>query len=296
MAAEVALVGLGNMGVAVAERLLDAGRELAVHNRTPGRDDAVVARGATRLDSAGAALAEAEVCLTLLSDDAAVEQVAGEVLEGARPGATLVEMSTISVGASARVAEDAAAHDVAYLRAPFSGNPGTVRTGKAAIFVSGPADAAERCTPLLESIAPTVRYVGDDERARVLKLVLQILIGGTAELLAEAVVLGESAGLDRGTLLDVVGASVVGSPFVAYKSDALRNDDYAATFTTAMMRKDVDLVLELAGRGDVDLPITGEVRAVLEAACEGGHADDDFISVILELQERAGARSPVKDR
>jgi 3-hydroxyisobutyrate dehydrogenase-like beta-hydroxyacid dehydrogenase len=267
-----------------------------VFNRTPGRDDELVARGAARLDSAGAALAETDVCLTLLADDAAVEAVAREILEGARAGTTLVEMSTISVAASARVAEAAAEHDVAYLRAPFSGNPGAVRAGKAAIFVSGPAAASERCTPLLESVAPTVRYVGEDERARVLKLVLQILIGGTAELLAEAVVLGESAGLDRGTLLDVVGASVVGSPFVAYKSDALRDDDYSATFTTAMMRKDVDLVLELAGQGGIDLPITAEVRSVLEAACEGGHADDDFISVVLELKERSGARIPVKDR
>jgi 3-hydroxyisobutyrate dehydrogenase-like beta-hydroxyacid dehydrogenase len=296
MAAEVALVGLGNMGIAVAERLLDAGHTLAVYNRTPGRDEELVARGATRLESAGDALQAADLCLTLLSDDAAVEAVAAAVLEGARRGTTLVEMSTISVAASARVADAAAAHDVAYLRAPFSGNPGAVRAGKAAIFVSGPADAAERCTPLLESIAPTVRYVGEDERARALKLALQILIGGTAELLAEAVVLGESAGLDRATLLDVVGASVVGSPFVAYKSDALRNDDYSATFTTAMMRKDVDLILDLARQAGVELPITAEVRDVLEAACEHGHADDDFISVILELQERSGARIPVKDR
>jgi 3-hydroxyisobutyrate dehydrogenase-like beta-hydroxyacid dehydrogenase len=287
MAAPVALVGLGNMGQAVAERLLDAGRPLHVHNRTPGRDESLVARGATRLDSAADALASADVCLQLLADDAAVEAVAGEVLAGAQPGTLLVDMSTISVAASARVADAAAERGVDYLRAPVSGNPTAVRAAKASIFVSGDEAAATRCEDVLREIAPTVRYVGEGERARVLKLALQILVGGTAGLLSEAVVLGEAAGLDRRTLLEVVGASAVGSPFVHYKTAPLLEDDYAATFTTAMMRKDVDLVLDLAGDTAVDLPLTGELRAVLGSAIEHGHGDEDFISLVLELQERA---------
>jgi 3-hydroxyisobutyrate dehydrogenase len=287
MAAPVALVGLGNMGLAVADRLLEAEHELVVHNRTPGRDDDLVARGARRLASAGDALAEADVCLLVLADDDAVEAVAGEVLARARPSTVLIEMSTISVSASARLADAAAAHEVDYLRAPFSGNPTAVRGGTASIFVSGPADVAERIEPLLRSIAPTVRYVGEGERARALKLVLQILIGGTAELLAEAIVLGEAAGIDRRTLLDTIGASVVGSRFVEYKTEPLLRGDYSATFTTAMMRKDVDLVLDLAGNVGVELPVTVELRPLLDAACEAGHADEDFLSLALALEERS---------
>jgi len=287
MAAQVALVGLGNMGSAVADRLLEAEHELLVHNRTPGRDDDLVARGARRLASAGDALAEADTCLLVLADDDAVEAVAAEVLDRARPGTTLIEMSTISVAASARLSAAAAAHEVEYLRAPFSGNPTAVRGGTAAIFVSGPPDVAERAEPLLRSIAPTVRYVGEGERARALKLVLQILIGGTAELLAEAIVLGEAAGIDRRTLLDTIGASVVGSRFVEYKTEPLLRGDYSATFTTAMMRKDVDLVLDLAGDVGVELPVTVELRPLLDAACEAGHADEDFLSLALALEERS---------
>src|SRR5205823_1918353 len=132
--------------------------------------------------------------------------------------------------------------------------------------------------PLLEAVAPTVRYVGEGEAARVLKLVLQVLLGGTAELLAEALVLGEAAGIERKALLEVIGASVVGSQFVEYKTGPLLEDDYGATFTTAMMEKDVDLVLDLFAEVGVELPLTRELCSLLEAASEAGHADEDFIS------------------
>ena len=298
-AGPVALVGLGNMGTAVGERLLDAGAELFVYNRSGGRDEALLARGASRLGSAADALQTAAVCVLTLADDTAVEAVAlgsDGVLAGARPATALIEMSTISVAASRRVGEAAAGRGVGYLRAPFSGNPTAIRAGKAVIFVSGPADVETRCDPILRAITPTVHNVGEGEQARVLKLALQILIAGTTELLSEAVVLGEAAGLDRKALLDVVNQSVVGSPFVEYKSGPLLRDDFSATFTTAMMMKDVDLVLDLARSVEVELPVTEELRSLLDAACEGGHADQDFMALVLELKERSGARTPTRNR
>jgi 3-hydroxyisobutyrate dehydrogenase-like beta-hydroxyacid dehydrogenase len=287
------------MGTAAAERLLDAGVELFVFNRTGGRDAALIERGATRLASAAEALGVADLCLLTLADDGAVEAVAGGdqgVLAGARPGTTLVEMSTISVAASERIAEQAEAQGVGYLRAPFSGNPSAVRSGTAVIFVSGDADLAERCDSVLRAIAPTVRYVGEGEQARVLKLVLQILIGGIVELLAEAVVLGEAAGLERAQLLEVVNASVTGSTLTRYKSEPLLQDDFSPTFTTAMMRKDIDLVLELARALEVELPLTGELRSLLDAASANGHAEEDFMSLVLELKERSSGAQTMRNR
>lgn len=295
----VAVVGLGHMGLAIAERIIDAGYPVAAANRTPGRDSALVERGATRLDSVAAALVHAQVCVTSLADDMAVQAVIlgdGGILDRAPAGTTLVEMSTISVAASAEVAEAAAEAGVQYLRAPISGNPAAVRSGKAAVFVSGPAEEAARQEKLLLAIAPAVRYLGDGEQARVAKLALQVLIGGTAELLAEALVLGESAGVDRKTLLEVIGASVVGSKFVEYKTEPLLRDDYSATFTTDMMRKDVDLVLDLAGETGAELPFTSELRSLLEETSESGHGDDDFISLVVQLNERVGAPRPRRDR
>lgn len=289
----VSLVGLGNMGQAIGERLAEAGYPLLVANRSAGRDGELIARGASPLGSVASALVDADVCVTSLADDDALAAVVcGEhgILVHARRAGILIETSTVSVAASERAARAAEAAGVEYLRAPFSGNPGAIRAGTAAIFVSGDRATADACDDLLRAIAPTVRYVGEGEAARTLKLVLQVLIGGTAELLAEALVLGEAGGIDRGTLLDVIGASVVGSRFVAYKSEPLMRDDFSATFTTAMMAKDVDLVLDAAEESGVELPLTGRLRSLLATACDGGHADKDFMALILQLRDGLDAR------
>jgi 3-hydroxyisobutyrate dehydrogenase-like beta-hydroxyacid dehydrogenase len=246
----VAVVGLGKMGEPIAERVLEAGFPLSVFNRTAARAEPLARRGATVLGSAREALARADVCVTSLADDGALDAVLlGEdgVLAGARPGTVLVEMSTVSVAASERVAERAEAAVVEYLRAPVSGNPTAVRGGTLTVVVSGPEQVAAGLDPLLRAIGPKVLYVGEGDSARVVKLVFQILIAGTAELLAEALVLGESAGVGREKLLEAINASAIGSPFVAYKSPPILRDYCSATFTTALMLKDVDLVLALAG-------------------------------------------------
>ncbi len=228
----------------------------------------------------------------MLADDDALEAVVlGEagLLSRAPRETVLIDMSTVSVTVSERVAERAAEAGVAYLRAPVSGNPSVVRAGNLTIIVSGSADVVERVDELLHAIGPKVLYVGEGERARVVKLVLQILIGGTAELLGEGLVLGEAAGIDQRTLLEVINSSVVGSPFIAYKTDPLLRGDYSATFTTAMMLKDVDLVLRLAGESDLALPFTRQLRTLLDAAAERGYADMDFMALFLQLRETPGA-------
>jgi 3-hydroxyisobutyrate dehydrogenase len=289
--ARVAVVGLGKMGLPIAERLLDAGYELVVFNRTRSRAEPLEQRGATVLDAAGDALAQADVCVTMLADDAAVEAVSADILRGARPGTTLVDMSTISVAASERVAERAAEADVELLRAPVSGNPTVVRGGTLTIVVSGPEDVAQRLDALLRAIGPKIFYVGDGERARVVKLALQIMVGGIVELMGEAVVLGEAGGVDRAKLLEVLGASAVGSPLVNYKAEPLLRDDYSATFTTAMMLKDVELVLDLAEERRLLLPFTRHLRQLLERTAAGGHADEDFMALYLQLREAVAAES-----
>ena len=221
----------------------------------------------------------------MLTDDDALEAVATEVLDGARRGTTLVDMSTVSVAVSERIAERAAEIGVEYLRSPVSGNPGVVRGGNLTLVVSGSEDAVERLDPLLRAIGPKVFYVGEGERARVVKLVLQVLIGGITELLGEAVVLGEAGGVDRARLVEVINASAAGSPLTGYKGDALVRDDYSATFTTAMMLKDVDLVLDLAGESSLVLPFTRHLRQLLEQAVESGHSDEDFLALYLQLRE-----------
>jgi 3-hydroxyisobutyrate dehydrogenase-like beta-hydroxyacid dehydrogenase len=298
-ATPVAVVGLGNMGLPVAERLLAAGFPLAVFNRTPEKAAPLVERGGKLLATPADALQDADVCLTVLADDSALESVVlgeGGLLAGARPGTTLVDMSTVSVAVSERVDERAAEASVGYLRAPVSGNPTVVRGGTLSIMVSGPEELARKLDPLLRAIGPTILYVGEGESARVVKLVLQILIAGTAELLGEALVLGEAAGVDRAKLLEAIGASAVGSRFVGYKTEPLLHDDYSATFTTRLMLKDVGLVLDLATEKDVELPFAEQLSTLLESAVERGYGDQDFIALFRRLQEARTRQPAIRDR
>ena len=281
------MVGLGNMGTAFAERLLEAGYPLMVHNRTPAKAESLAAAGATVANSAAELAVDVDVVITSLADDQALESVAAEVLAAARPGTVLIDMSTVSPVASARVASLADAASVDYLRAPVSGNPGVVRAGTLTFIVSGPRETLERVDPVLRAIGPTIHHVGDAEQARIVKLAVNLMIGGLAELMSEALVLGEAAGVPRAALLEVMGSSSAGAPFVKYKTEPLLRDDFSATFTTALMEKDVDLVLDAANDNGVELPIARELKDILRGAIDAGYGDDDFISLFLYLRNRA---------
>jgi 3-hydroxyisobutyrate dehydrogenase-like beta-hydroxyacid dehydrogenase len=280
----VGLIGLGNMGTAVAERLVDAGHRLVVHNRTPGKAAGLADRGADVAETPAALAAVSDLVLTSLADDEALVQVAGEVIAAAQPGTVLVDLSTVSPEASARVAAEAERVGVAYVRAPVSGNPSVVRAGNLTFIVSGPDDAIDRVLPVLLAIGPTVHRVGDAEQARVVKLAINLVIGGLAELMSEALVLGEGAGVSRRALLDVMGSSAAGAPFVKYKTEPLLRDDYSATFTTALMEKDVDLILDAAADAGVELPVAKELKSLLRSAVEAGYGDHDFMALFLQLR------------
>jgi 3-hydroxyisobutyrate dehydrogenase-like beta-hydroxyacid dehydrogenase len=287
----VGLIGLGNMGTAFAERLLQAGYPLQVYNRTAEKAEALAGEGVQPVETAADLASQVDVVLTSLADDAAFEAVAGEVIAAARPGTILVDMSTVSPTVSARVATQAEAASVDYLRAPVSGNPTVVRAGNLSFIVSGPRDALERVEEVLRAIGPTLQHVGDGEQARVVKLAINVMIAGLAQLIAEALVLGEGAGVSRAALLEVMGSSAVGAPFVKYKTEPLLHDDYSATFTTALMEKDIELALDAAEQEGVELPLAREMKSLLRAAIEAGYAEDDFIALFAHL--RGGSREEV---
>ena len=284
----VGLIGLGNMGTAFAERLLDAGYALLVTNRTPGKADALRARGAVVTTTPEELVAQVDVVLTSLADDEAFEAVAERAIGAARPGSVLVDLSTVSPAASTRVAEQAEAASVGYVRAPVSGNPTVVRAGNLSLIVSGADDDIDRVEEVIRAIGPTVHRVGDGEQARIVKLAINLMIAGLAQLISEALVLGEAADVPRAALLEVMGSSAVGAPFVKYKTEPLLHDDYSATFTTALMEKDIDLALDAAGEAGVELPLTSEMKSHLRAAIEAGYAEDDFIALFQHLRNTSG--------
>jgi 3-hydroxyisobutyrate dehydrogenase-like beta-hydroxyacid dehydrogenase len=284
----VGLIGLGNMGTAFAERLLDAGYPLVVSNRTPKKAAALAARGAAVADSPAQLAEQVDMILTSLSDDGAFESVAAEALAGARPDSVLVDLSTVSPVASARVADRAEAASVGYVRAPVSGNPTVVRAGNLSFIVSGKDKDIDRVEPVLLAIGPTVNRVGEGEQARIVKLAINLMIAGLAQLMSEALVLGEAADVPRAAMLEVMGSSAVGAPFVKYKTEPLVREDFSATFTTALMEKDIDLALAAADEAGIELPLTREVKSHLRAAIEAGYADDDFIVLFQHLRGTSG--------
>jgi 3-hydroxyisobutyrate dehydrogenase-like beta-hydroxyacid dehydrogenase len=286
----VGLVGLGHMGSAIAERLLAAGHELVVYNRTPEKAEPLTERGATVAATPEELAGGVDVVLTSLSDDAAFEAVARRVVQAARDGAVLVDLSTVSPAASARVAALADEASIDYLRAPVSGNPSVVRAGNLSFMVSGPHETLERVAPVLRAIGPTIHHVGGGEQARIVKLAINLMVAGIAQLMGEALVLGEAAGVSRESLLEVMGDSAAGAPFVKYKTGPLLRDDYSATFTTLLMEKDIDLILDAADDVGVELPLAREMRSLLQGAIDAGYADDDFMALYLRLRDQEVAR------
>src|SRR6476661_5559623 len=267
---QIAVLGLGKMGEAIARRLLGAGHELSVWNRTAERASGLAAAGARVLSSPRETWEAAEACVTMVLDDRALVDVTEELFLEPREGAVLTDMSTVSPRASRQVAEAAAAAGVAYLRAPVSGNPSVVTAGNLGIMVSGDEEAFART------------------EARVLKLALNLMIAGNAQLIAEALVLGEANGLDRSKMLEVMAASAAGSPFVKYKSAALVQDDYTATFTGYAMWKDLTRALAAAHDASAPLPVTATIQQLVEGCIGSGWGELDLMALLPRLRREAG--------
>jgi 3-hydroxyisobutyrate dehydrogenase-like beta-hydroxyacid dehydrogenase len=278
------------MGAPIARRLEAAGHELVVWNRSPGPVAEFAARGVPVLAAPAEALQRAEVCILMLADPAALEAVAlgPEGILANAAGGTLVDMSTVSPEVSAKVAAEAEQHGVAFLRAPVSGNPSVVEAGNLAIIVSGPRATFDALSPLFLDIGPKLFYVGPDEQARIVKLALNLMILGTTQLLAEALVLSEQWGVDRREMLEVMGGSAIGSPFVKYKTDALVADNYASTFTAELAVKDLALAVAAGDAHGVPLEATALTLELMRDCVAAGMGGDDMTALLPNLRRKAG--------
>jgi len=225
----------------------------------------------------------------------AVTLGSGGLLSGAVPaGRVLADMSTISPPASARIAQAADDARVGYLRAPVSGNPSVVAAGNLGIIVSGEPDTYERLRPMLADIGPRIFYLGDGEQARVAKLALNLMIGGTTQLLAEALVLGERSGIARAELLEVIAGSAIGSPYVDYKRQALSDGDFRSTFTARLLHKDLTLALAVGHDASVPLPATALVTQLVQSVIAQGWGELDLAALIPALERAAGGEPQMR--
>ncbi len=281
-------VGAGRMGAALATRLLDAGCDLAVYNRTRAKAEPLAERGATLVDGP-ADLADRDIVFTMVGGPADFKEVVlGEqgLLSGngAAPS-ILVDGTTVSPEASAEVREAAAERGTLLLAAPVSGNPKVVGAGRLTIVVSGPEEAYTSVRPYLDQLAAGVTYVGDGERARLVKICHNIMLGVVAQTLAEITVLAEKGGISRADFLAFLNDSVMGSMFTRYKTPALVNLDFTPTFTPELLLKDFDLGSEAAREHHVPMPVAAAARETVMKLLGSGYADVDF-AALLELAAR----------
>jgi len=217
MSARIGVVGIGRMGSAMAGRLLEAGYELWLHNRSRHKAERLVERGAKWSDTAKDLAQHVDLAITVIADDAALSEVTlGEtgIFAGARPGLTYADMSTVSVAASTAVADAANLSSVPYLRAPVTGSTVLAEAGELGILVSGDKAAVDKFRPVFSVLGKSLFYLGGTEEARVMKLALNMVLASTIVGLTEALVLGECHGLDRRSMLDVFVDSAVGSPLL----------------------------------------------------------------------------------
>jgi 3-hydroxyisobutyrate dehydrogenase len=284
-------VGTGRMGYAMVSRLLEAGCDVAVYNRTRSKAEPLADLGATIVDSPRE-LADREIVFTIVAGPEDFhEVVAGEAgllsADGPAPR-TIVDSTTVSPAASAAVRELAAARGTALLAAPVSGNPKVVSAGLLTFAISGPEEAFEQVRPYLELLGQGATYVGDGELARLAKICHNLLLGVVAQSLAEIVVLAEKGGISRAGLMDFINRSVMGSPFTNYKTPAYVTLDFTPTFTPVLLRKDFDLGFEVAHDLDVPMPVSAATLQAVQGLIGRGHADEDFAILLAQQADASG--------
>lgn len=293
--AEVAVLGAGRMGAAMARRVAAAGHGVRLWNRTPAAADAVVAEDASGRSSTAATAAEAvagaDVVLAMLADGAATCAVLldSAVLAALAPDAVVVDLGTSGVDASARLAAGYGDAGRRYVDAPVSGSVPAVDAGTLLVMASGAEADVDDAREVLGAFARAVLHLGAAGTGQVMKLAVNLVVHDLNSALAESLALAESAGVPMDRAYDVLQQSVVGAPFVQYKRAAFLDESTPVAMSLDLVAKDLRLVLELAASTGVP---TGGTLAVLEqvdAAVQDGRGGQDMAALVRFLRVRPGS-------
>jgi 3-hydroxyisobutyrate dehydrogenase/2-hydroxy-3-oxopropionate reductase len=269
----------------MARRLLDAGHELVVWNRTPARADELAARGADLAVSPADAARGADVAITMVSDPAALQAVtegADGIAAGADETNTVIQMSTVGPAAISRLA--AALPAGRLLDAPVLGSLAEAEAGELRIFVGGPYELVEEWTPPLSALG-SLLHVGPLGAGSAAKLVANTTLFGTLGVLGEALALADALGLDRNTAFEILASTPLAAQ-AERRRPALESGEYPPRFSLALARKDADLVAEAAARAGVDLRLAEAARSWLREAEEAGLGEADYSAMLARILSR----------
>jgi 3-hydroxyisobutyrate dehydrogenase-like beta-hydroxyacid dehydrogenase len=289
----VGFVGLGGMGAAMAANLLEAGFGLRVFNRTREKARPLVERGAVAVDTPGAAVEPGGVVLTMVSDDAALEEVTlgpGGILGRLGPGGTHVSMSTISPAAARRLAELHRRQGSHYLASPVFGKPEVAAARKLWICVAGPAEAKARALPLHQAMGQRAFDFGDEPgAANVIKLAGNFLIGAAVEAMAEAFTLAQKNGVERGKAYELFTQTLFDCFVYRQYGQLVAGERYEPIGARpSLIRKDMALVLRAAGDSLVPMPFAHVIHDHMTATVAKGRDDMDWAGFAREVSEAAG--------
>jgi 3-hydroxyisobutyrate dehydrogenase-like beta-hydroxyacid dehydrogenase len=283
-------LGTGRMGISLVHRLLGAGCDVTVYNRTRAKAEPLGAAGAKLTDSA-AGLGSADIVfVTVGTSQDLIDALTGPagVASGERVPSIVVDCSTVSIEASEQVRADLATKGCRLLAAPVMGNPKVAAVGRLTFAVSGSRAAFDEVLPYLDILGAGATYVGDGELARTVKLCHNLFLGVVTQSLAEVTVLAEKSGISRHALLACLNNSVMGSTFSKYKTPAFVNLDFHPTFTSSLLRKDFDLGLAAARQREVPMPIASAVHQLVQSLVGYGFGEDDFATLLLLQARSAG--------
>ncbi|EHR49609.1 2-hydroxy-3-oxopropionate reductase [Saccharomonospora marina XMU15] len=290
---KIGFIGLGIMGTPMAAHLVAAEHTVRGYDVVPGALDKLVAAGGSAAKSVADAVDGAEVVITMLPNHPQVEQVVlgeGGVLESAKPGALLVDMSTIRPETSIEVARVAAEKDIRVLDAPVSGGEAGAKQANLSIMVGGEESDFAAAKPLLEVMGKTIVHVGPHGAGQVVKAANQLVVGGIYALVGEAIVLMEGCGVDAGTGLDVLAGGLAANRILDLKRESMVARRFEPGFRIDLHHKDMGIAMAAARQADVSLPMTGLVTQLVAAARAMGHGSLDH-SALLKVTEQLSGRA-----
>lgn len=284
-------VGVGYMGRPMVGRLLDAGVPLALYNRTRAKAEPFEARGAAIADSPRDLAARSDVVITMLADSAAVRAtVLGPegVLAGARAGLTLVDMGSTAPDVSEELARACAGRGLSMLDAPVAGTVRAATDGTLVVMVGGEEATFAAQHDLLRTFGQAIFHLGPNGSGCRMKLVVNMLLGLTAQALAEALVFGEAQGLDRHRMHEVLTATPSSSPLVQRKGRSMVDRNFKPTAPLRLLHKDLGQALAVAQELAVPLPATATAHALYATGVALGLAELDFCAIYAVMEHLAG--------
>lgn len=288
----IGFIGLGQMGRGMAARLIDCGHRLTVWNRTSAVAAPFVQRGAT-IASKPDQLLQAEVVITMLADDAAIDAVwIASGLAGRMPATTLhLNMSSVSLRMGQRLAALHREHGIPYVSAPVFGRPEPAATGQLDIVAAGEESAIQRCVPLFEALGKRWFNVGTDAaRANIVKIARNFLLGSIIESLGEAFALVEKSGVSPADFLEIITSTSMNAPAYRNYGRMILEKPEQPTFTLHLGLKDIELALQAAGETAVPMPLGSLLRDQHQAAITAGYGDRDWAALGNYIARQAGLK------